>query len=786
MINQLKITFRFLRNNGTFTVLNIVGLAFGFTCAILIMMHVGKEKSYNTSMPEHERIFYLVEKSSDSPLGNTTISYALPTLLSEYFPEIECFARTENFSSFSNCIVSYQPAGKNELLSFNERDFCLADTTLFQIVQYPFIEGLREGALKDANSIVLSKEMARKYFGDEPALGKTLALNNEKFFTVTGVVDIPRYVTFSFSMVAPITTLRPESKLSGWDSNGQPLFKLHKNTDYKALNQKLKHFYADIKPDNIRNPEGLTLSMLPVAERRLYYNKNPLYLLIFIGIVVLVVSVLNYVNLSTSMVQKRSSEIAMRKISGAGKLLIGKQFLRETAIISFLAVTIGAMLAQVGYPVFEALTGSDIKLFLNSHVSLFITGCLSLWLIVTLFAGFYPALILSGVSPLTLFKKEKKSIVGIRSKNVLITFQFVISIMLVILTLMVNKQYRFMAEMPLGFDNKMVMQIPLTNTLKSNYLTLKNELIKIPEVKNLCAASSMPAGVPNNSGVTWIDDKGEKHDESFGFAIVSDGYTQTFDMKMVMGNEFVVEKPNEMKGVLINEAAARFLGFDYPVGKQIRFWGKESTIVGVVKDFQNNYLFNHVKPMIMSAHPDNQGFTKFLFVNLRPGNVEHTISEIEKTIKQISPDFPFEYSFTSAEVAEYINEIKQINSAFRFASVISIVLAIVGLIALTHHATQSRIKEIGVRKVNGARNFEIITLLNKTFIWNIVIAYIISCPVALMIVYKLLQGIDNKTDITVGVFLFAGFIIGMIALLTVSWQSWRAATRNPVEALRYE
>lgn len=786
MINQLKIALRFLRNNGAFTTLNIIGLAFGFTCAILIMMHIGKEESYNTSIPEHERIFYLVQKSPDSPLGNTTISYALPPLLSESFPEIEYFARTENFSQFSNCIVSYQPAGENELLSFNESNFYLADIDLFQIMQYPFLEGSRESALKELNAIVLSKETASKYFGDKPALGKTLVLNNEKIFTVSGVIDIPKYVTFDFSMIAPIQSLRDESKLTGWDSNGQPLFKLKKNTDYKAFNQKIKKFYSETELENIRDPELLTLALIPSAERKLYFNRKSLYLLIFIGIMVLVVSVLNYVNLSTSLVQKRTSEMAMRKISGAGKWLIGQQFFRETAIISFLAIILGAILAKTGWPVFKSLTGSDVKLYLDSHLGLFIGGSFLLWLIVTLAASFYPAIILSGVRPLSVFKKGKYSGVGIRSKNVLITFQFTISIMLVIITLMVNKQYKFMSNIPLGFDNKMVMQIPLTNTLKANYQSLKNELNKLAEVKSLCAASSMPAGIPNHSGVTWTDDNGNKQNESFSFAIVSDGYTQTFDMKMVMGNEFVAEKPNELKGVLINKAAAKQLGFEYPVGKQIQFWGKESTVIGVVSDFQNNFIFNQVKPMIMSAHPDNQGFTKFLFVSIMPGNVEQTIGDIKQTIKEISPDFPFEYSFTSAEVTAYIDEIKQINSTLRFASIISIVLAIVGLIALTYHATQARIKEIGVRKVNGARNIDIMALLNRALVRNIIIAYTIACPIAWMIVYRLLQGIGNKTTITVWIFLIAGFVVGLIALFTVSLQSWKAARRNPVESLRSE
>lgn len=786
MIKQFKIALRFLSKNAAFTILNVLGLAIGFTCSIFIFMHVSKEKSYNKVIPEHERVFYLLQKSPESPLGNTTISYVLPVLLSEYFPEIEHYARTENFSSYSNCVVSYQPEGKDGLLSFNEREFWLADQELFEIVQYPFVEGSRETALKEANSIVLSKTTAQKYFGNEPALGKTLVFNNDQFFMVTGVVDIPQYVTFTFSMVAPLSSFRSEEYLKGWDSNGDPLFKLNKNVDYKAFNEKIQQFYAELKPSHIQNPDLLTLSLLPAAQRRLYYNKNPLYLLIFVGIVVLVVSILNYVNLSTSMVQKRTSEIALKKISGAAKGVIVAQFIQETTIIGFIAVLLGGFLTVIGHPVFKMLTGSDIYPFLQDHISVFIGISLLLWIIVTVLAGFYPAMVLSGVRPLLLFQKGKRSLTGIQGKNVLITFQFIISILLVILTLMVTKQYRHMAQMALGFNNNMVMQVPLTNHLKSNYSSLKDELTKIAGVKNLCAASSMPAGIPNHSGVTWTNDKGERHSESFAFAIVSEGYTQTFDMNMAIGNEFVAEKPEDMKGVLINETAAKFLGFENPLGKQINFWGKESSIVGVVCDFQNNYLFNQVKPMVMSAHPKNQEFTKFLYVSIAPGNIENTLKDIEKTIKQISPGFPFEYSFTNAETESYINEIKEINNAFRFASIISILLASIGLVALSYHATQARIKEIGVRKVNGARTIELARLLNGSLVRNITIAYTIACPIAWLIVNGLLQGIENRTTISVWIFLFAGVLVGAVALITVSVQSWKAASRNPVEALRYE
>lgn len=783
---KLSINFRFLRNNGTFTALNVAGLAFGFACVMLIILHVRKEYTYNSQLPESECVFQLVQKSPDSPLGNTTISYALTPLLASNFPEIEYFARTENFSNFSSCIVSYQSPVDSTVVSFNESSFCLADKDIFKIIQYPFIEGSSESALKEPNSIVLSKETAKKYFGTTPALGKSLTLNNKQVFTVSGVVEFPVYVTFNFSMLAPLSTLIEESNLQGWDSNGEPYFKLHKNVNYKDFNKKIKHFYADYKPVSIQFPEQRTLSFLPITERRLYYNKNPLFMLVFIGLVVLTVSILNYVNLSTSLVQKRKSEIALKKISGANRKLIGLQFMQETALVCFMAILAGFALTYFGMPFFKTLTGSDVQPYFQDHTVLFISIGLVLFLAVTVLAGFYPAIIMSGIRPLTLFGKKKSSFAAVRSKNAVITFQFVISLILVIITLMVNRQYNYMAQMPLGFDNKMVMQIPFNDALKENYTSLRNELTKISTIKDICAASSMPAGIPNNSGVVWIDKKGQKQEDSFCFAIVTDGYTQTFDMKMVNGNEFISDRPEDLKGIIINESAAKRLGYDNPVGKLLNFWGKENPIIGVVKDFQNNYIFNTVRPMVMSAHPDNQGFTKYLFVSILPGNINSTIKSVEKTIKQTSPAFPFEYSFTSAEVESYINEIKQLNKTFSFASVVSILLAIIGLIALTYHATQSRIKEIGVRKVNGASSFEILQLLNRSFMRCVVIAFIISCPISWFIIEKLLSGIGNRATITIWIFIIAGLMVGIAALITVSWQSWISATRNPIKSLKYE
>lgn len=786
MKNKLIASFRFLRNNLKFTLLNIIGLSFGFSCALFIMMHVVKETSFNSELPEHQRVFQLAQKSPESQLGNTTISYALTPLLANSFPEIETAARTECYGNFNSCILSVKSVVDSSLISFNEPSFYLADQSLFRILQFRFIEGSPERALNRPNSIVLSDVTARKFFGTAPALGKVITLNQEKDFVVSGVVEFPSYVTFRFSVLAPLSSLRSEKYLAGWDSNGEPYFKLSKNVDYKAFNQKICHFYSSISPKEVKNPEQLTLSLIPITDRHLYYNKNPLYLLMLIGFVVLMVSILNYINLSTSLVQKRSSEIALKKISGAAKHHISLQFFSETALIAGAAILIGLGMTWVGTSFFRQLTGSDLSPFLHQHGRFFLISGFSLWLIVSLLASSYPSLILSGVKPLALFKKGSSGPLKSKGKYALLTVQFIISILLIILTLMIDRQYRFMADMPLGFDNNMVMQIPLSSPLKNKYDNLADELQKLPEVKAICAASSMPAGIPNNSGVSWTDLKGEKQDDSFGFAIVSEGYTQTFDMEIVLGESYSKEKGNLTNGILVNESAARRLGFYNPIGQTIRFWGRESTIIGVVKDFQNNYLFNTVKPMVISAHPKNQHFTKFLFVSLQTRNSAESINKIEAILKPFLMGLPFEYHFTKAETEDYIKEILQLNKVFRFASVISIILALVGLVALTYQATRSRTKEIGIRKVNGARRFELIILLNRSFMLAVGLAFLIAVPIAYLIVEHLLQGIGNRTTISIWIFLAAGLIVGMAAFITAGWLCWQAATRNPVEALRYE
>ncbi len=777
----LKKILRYLGKNIGFTTVNILGLAIGITCSITITTHTIKEYSYNQDIPGHEQIFHLLKKSQDDARGSTYITYGLAPKLAERFSEIKHFTRFENYANFSDCSVTIR-TDDGEMKTFSEDEFYVADSSFFNVFAFPFLEGDPSNSLNTPDGIVLSEETAKKYYGNNSAVGNTLIFNSTQYYTVTGVVKIPDYVTVDFDLLAPIYTVYSPGMLNrvGGNQNGEPYVRLEPNVDYKLFGAKIRHFYDEFV--NEANADTIHLSLFPIADRRLYFDSEAQYLLIFIGLVVLAISIFNYINMSVSLVGKRHGEIALKKISGASRKSIAMQFMLETSTMCFVAIVLGMVLTFVGAPLFEQLTGSDIKPFILSHSELFAGYGLITFVVLIVATGFYPAMILSGMKPVLLLNQGKQRM---KSKGILVTAQFAIFIILIIMTLTISRQYKLMTEMPLGFENEFVMQIPFSDELKNKGEFLIEELRKTPGVNYAAAGSTSPVGIPHNYGVKWIDKGGTQREQSMSFAIVTDGYTKTFQMEYIDGKPFD-NRPNGREGVIINESAARILGFDRAVGELVDFWGIECKVIGVVKDFQNNYLYNEIEPMIFFADPNRQAFTKFLFVSLNPNSAAQTISDIEKLVMDVSPATVFEYTFTSAIVKEYLETVLQINRAFLTGTIMSIALLIIGMIALTQHSIQAKIKEIGIRKVNGARIYEVILSLNKRyFIW-IGIAFLIASPFSWYTVNFFLENFAYKTELSWWIFALAGLLALGIALLTVSWQSWKAATRNPVEALRYE
>ncbi|XOV91755.1 MAG: ABC transporter permease [Bacteroidota bacterium] len=777
-----KNILRYLTKNIEFTVINILGLALGVTCTIIIATHTFKEYSYNKNIPNNDRIFHLIQKTPDNPnLGSTYITYGLTPKLADQYSEIAYFSRFENYSNFSDCAITIKDHDE-ELKAFSEHAFYVADSNFFKVFELPFLEGDPANALNSPDAIVLSEETAKKYFGDKQAVGNTLIFNSYQYYTVTGVVRIPEYLTIDFDLLVPITTIYREGMLNavGGNQNGEPYIRLVPNVDYKIFSEKIVNFYDEFVDES--NKGNIQLSLLPITERRLYYGGEKQYLLIFIGLVVLAISIFNYINMSTALIHKRHGEIALKKITGASRKTIAFQFMLETTTMCVAALLLGMVLSFLGAPLFEQLTGSDIKPYIISNIELFIGYGLITLVILIIATGFYPAMVLSEMKPISLLSNNKGRS---KSKSILVTTQFAVSIVLIIMTITISRQYNKMAEMPLGFNNEMVMQIPFSEDLKKKGDFLIDELRKIPGVQYAAAGSTSPVGIPHNYGIRWIDSRGTQQVQSMSFAIVTDGYVKTFGMDLINGRPFD-DRSNGRDGLIINESAAKILDFENPVGEYIDFWGIKCEVIGVVKDFQNNYLVNEIQPMVFFADPNRQGFTKFLFVSINPSNPEQTIASVEKLVNEVSPPTIFEYTFTSAILKDYIQSVLQINRAFLTGSIMSIILLMIGMIALTHHTIQARIKEIGIRKVNGAKILEVILSLNKSYFMWISTAFLIASPLAWFAMKTFLESFAYPIELSWWIFALSGLLTMSIAAITVSYQSWKAATRNPVEALRYE
>lgn len=782
--NYLKIALRNIAKYKLFSAINVFGLTIGIACTIIIFLWVKHQTSYNSFFSKKNQIYVLVTKTHASEESNSYTPYALSKRLAETYPEIINYTRHENNSFFQTNVLKYiSEDGSNEKL-FYEKEFYLGDTSFFKIFDFPFIFGNPETALNDEYSLVLTDKTAKKYFGDENPIEKNLILNNETEYTVTGVVQNPGNSSFYFDVLAVNTSVRDRNYLDGWDSNGPSFIEVSMNVSINELREKAANFLETI---DCPLKEGVLVDFVPITEFHLYYGLK--YLVIIIAsvvILILIIACLNYINLSVALFNQRAKEVALKKIAGSFKAPVILQMLIESVIITIIAVNFAVVVVNMFLPFFNKIAESNISLSdLGSNLQI-ISYLFVFALVIGIISGLYPAILLSLYKPINVLKPanptgEKVSF----SRKSMIILQFVISILLVTSTLIIFKQRKLLSSKPLGFDKEYIVEIPINKQLLNHFENFRNDILKNPDIINATAASTMPLGIGNHSGVRY-GNGADDIETNTKFAIIMPGYINTFGMDMVQGEAFQFDKPTSLKGYIINESAVKRYGLTDPVGKNLQFWGRDGHVIGVVKDFENNFLKGKLKPLILSANPDNWFFIKYIFVKISPVNVQKSIKFLEKTSRAFAPDFPFEYKFVDKEIAGYLKDEIRFNKIIFIFSIIALLIACFGLFGMTLFSTERRTKEIGIRKTNGARTIEIMAMLSKDYTKWVIIAYVIACPLVYFLMKQWLQIFAYKTNLSWWVFALAGLITLVISLLTVSWQSWRAASRNPVEALRYE
>ena len=796
----LKTAFRNLRKNKLFSVINISGLAIGIASFIIIMLYVRYESSYDgffTNSDHIYRVYMDYKKGDHFEQGDAQVyNMSGPTLKKE-FPEITDFVRLYQLkkSTFEF---------KNS--TFEVTNGYLADPSWFTIFDYPLTNGDPSKVLSEPNTVVLTRKTADKVFGNVNPVGKILTVNRggkETTLTVTGILtDLPENTYLKTNFLISFQTIknwqvdRPDQN---WNNNNFFTYLLvDKNTNITALKKKITEMKTPLKNErhNIEPLKSIHLYSDKPFEAETNGSIVQIRFFLAIALITLLLSWLNYINLSSAKSLERAKEVGVRKASGARKGQLVSQFLFESLLLNLGAIILACIIVLVLLPYFDSFTGKSLEMGLSSGKSILLL--VGIPILGILLSGSYSAFALSGFKPATILKgKVMADSKGTGYRNAFIVAQFLAAIILLTGSITIYKQMSFVSDQPIGADLNQLISIK-SNILdkKENFSTsletLKEELKKLSSVESVSITDSYP-GSDNLSyfmGITYPD--GTKDGQTkWYFSEVDNDYLHVMGISLLAGQGFSDSKEVNKNKVIINETAARQFGFPDPenaVDQTINFWKHDWQISGVVKDYHSLGLKYHIEPLIL-RNDLNLAYSGIL---VKLNNVA-SVSGIDKAIGQIRSEwqemFPkssFQYNFVDEKFASFYDEDRKFGKAFGFFTFLSIFIASIGLFGLTFYSCNLRIKEIGIRKVNGAKISEILTMLNKDFVKWVIVAFAIATPIAWYAMNKWLESFAYKTELSWWIFALAGVLALGIALLTVSWQSWRAATRNPVEALRYE
>jgi putative ABC transport system permease protein len=804
---NILIAIRNISRNLKYTIINIGGLAIGLTCFIFITLYISDELKYDKFHTKSDRIYRANRfyNSNDVQEDAATCSFPFgPTLQFDYPEMVEQVVRFYNGFT-RQTFIEYRKT-EDDVVKFNETGFYLVDSTVFKVFSFKFLQGNPETALNRPNTVVISASTARKYFGDEPALGKLLRLeeSDRLDFEVTGVIeDIPSQSHFKADMLASLSTMRQ------FFGNGQlpqtwiwnPCWTyvlLSEGTNQNDLEAILPDFYLNHYPD--LSEQDVTLYLQPITDIHLkshhVYEMHPnsniqyIYILSSIAAIVLILACINFMNMVTAYSSDRAKEIGLKKVFGSSRTRITWQFIIETILQSFLAMVIGILIVEFLMRSFNQFTNKNISefFFLESHFILF--GIL-LVIIVGFLAGSYPALYLSSFNPLQALKDMQPG--GTRSgyaRKVLVVLQFSISIALMIGTFIVFNQMSFIRNADLGFNKDQIILIPTVNQISQNYETFKNELLIHPDILYVTGMEDI-LGVNHNTRQVVIE--GLNPDQSYWYPMfmVRHDFIETFDIEIVAGRAFSKEiLTDTVNAIMINETMAANLGWsnEDAIGKRIRSDGDER-VIGVFKDFHILSLHRPINNFILDMLRDPRGangLTRYIAIRTNTGNYKNVLSYIEDKWLEIAPSRPFEFTFHDQELNSLYKDEDQFSKFSILLTFLALFIASLGLVGLTSYMAEKRTKEIGIRKVMGASVSNIIKELSIDFIKLILMSNLIAWPAAYIFTSNWLQNFTQHIQINWLLFLVAGIITLLIALIITGFRAYLASTRNPAETLRYE
>ena len=788
--NFLKVAFRNLWKHKGYSFLNIFGLAMGMTCSLLILLWIGDEKSTDNYHAKGDRLYSVFERQYYD--GKITAFHSVPGILAnemkKVLPEVELasgFTWYEK-NTFQNGEKILKEQGRS------------ADSDFFKMFTYPLLEGSPSTALNTPLSIAISKKMAMDLFGSpHAAIGQALRYQNSKQLRVTAVFDdIPENTSLKFDYLMNWSNfLEENSWAKDWGNSGpQAYVMLRKDADPALFSKKIAHFLDTY--DKPRKTFRKELGIQRFGDIYLHSNFKDgqlqggrieyVHLFTIVAAFILLIACINFMNLTTARSVGRAKEIGIRKVVGAVRPALIRQFIGEAVLLSVFSVILALGMVILLLPLFNHMTGKSIS-FPYGAPSFWL--CLAaLTLLTGIVSGSYPALFLSAFRPIRVLKGTMKFSAGATwFRKGLVVFQFALSIILIIATMVISGQVDYVQSMDIGYDRENLVYLSTEGDLAAKFKPFREAALQLPGITGITSVSQDPTDLGNGTGGVDWDGKDANNLVMFTNVGVGYDYVKTMKLKLVAGREFSPDYPTDTVGYMLNEEALRRVGYKDPIGRRITMWGHKGTIVGIIKDFHFTSLHDLIKPLIIRFQPDsNMGKYGEIAIRIRGSETRQSLAKLEQLCHAFNPRVPFSYQFADDEYRDLYKSESIVHNLSNCFAALAIFICCLGLLGLAMFTAEQRTKEFGIRKVLGAKTGTLFALLSKDFLALVLVAFLLATPLAWWAMNEWLKNFAYHIPLQWWVFVLAGALALLIALLTVSFQAFKVAVANPVKSLRTE
>jgi putative ABC transport system permease protein len=786
--NLIKTAVRYVFKHFGYSLMNILGLTLGMTSALFLLIYSANEISYDRYHEKADRIYRVSSKITEPDDQFTWIVAQIPfgPQVAQDYPDVEAYVR---FIDMGRTLFRYED---NE---FNEEHFYYVDSTLFDIFSYKVVKGETKTALREPNKIILTEKTAAKYFGDADPIGKTL-ITAERSYEVTGVIEnVPFNSHFRFDALASRNNLPKE--IGSWGDFGVFTYLLFpENTDVKAFEKKMQAMYDKyMKPIFETMNIKIEYVLEPITRIHLYSTNagepeptgsiKYVYIFMIVAVFLVLIAAMNYMNLATARSTKRAREVGLRKVVGSGRGPIMLQFLSESVVFTLISLVLSLMLLILLLPKFNELAGRtfDLQVVYSPVILVTVIGIL---LIVGIIGGSYPAFFLSRFSPVTVLKGEiTQGTAGSVFRKVLVVIQFTVSVVMIICTLVVFKQLHFMKNMDQGFDQTNVITLQLDRKLTNKYPVLKQALLENADIRYVTSTNT-PIGEGSGKVIFNVETDQGMDQRGVNFAVVDHDFIETMGIKITDGRDFRQDMPSDtLYSVVVNETFVKRMAWKEPLGKKVEL-GDSNTIrarvIGVMKDYHQTGMYNEVESLILLYRELNN----VVYIKLSGKNTRETLNFIETTWKDVFPDQPYTYTYLTDRFKGQFNADEKRGLIFTLFTLLAIFIACLGLFGLASYMIEQRTKEIGIRKVFGANEGEILKLIAKDFLTLVGIGILIAVPISWYFMHNWLKNYVYRTHIGITLVALAALLTIIITFITISYKAYQASIMNPASSIKTE